>query len=518
MDPSRSLILFAIFLRIAGAGGRALAGARATAWLDDGSEKAAADLSGATGGLSWGNTLTQGLLLAGWFQIAAGGWAAAASAGAWSPLWLALLIALGVALLNRWLGLQARPWARLPLWLLADISMLMAACAISTPAVDLWAGDTSTRVAIPYLLAGSVADLVLARVPRALATAALVAPLLVRLANPLLGDNRPVIVNFFGDLFLEKPALDLGLAVRRRGQMIKLESGVVGWMERPAQAGPAPAALFFHGADRDGAMQPAAAIIRRGLVEAGFVVLSLDHPGFGRSPRVAYDAPMSAWDDLTSAVEAYGRLRAIRRTREIVVVGHSMGTTEALRLVAQAPELGLDLAGAVLFGAGPFPPSRQDEFYYVRFNADRSMPNWVDREGTLAIRRRYYNNSRAARDLPRDHLPVIFTMFHEDFVDQLGSRLRLYRSIPGRKTVWEIPSSHYFDAFVYDNFIFGGTAPTRIVARLFEGVLEQLRDLAASPLSESSSQPSPSPVRPEGSESGDPEAGSGAAGSAEHAE
>ena len=77
-----------------------------------------------------------------------------------------------------------------------------------------------------------------------------------------------------------------------------------------------------------------------------------------------------------------------------------------------------------LDAAGLFPGPEQNELFFVRFNGDRSMPVWVDRERTLEIRRRYYNNDLSAGLLPPDHPPIIFAKFRDDFPNLLATRER----------------------------------------------------------------------------------------------
>ena len=418
----------------------------------------------------------------GWALRAGSAWLFAAAFGAWAPLWLgATLIAAAVGLA------LAVPKGR-PFRLGVDATMVLAACVSSVPTIAMPRAMTATVI---FVTAGFMLDRWLgvtgdARDSAAEATGAeparaalhrtgvLIRPLLVLLilltgiagtawlAGRTTGSTRAWFANW----------THFAIAPIMPGGRVELPTGAVAWLHHPNGPGPHPVALLFHGADPAGARQKAAEVIRRVLLDVGFIVLILDHPGFGASPATDLDAELKAWDPLPHARAALRHARSLPKAGPVIAIGHSMGCSQALRLLHHE---GDDLRLAVLFGASGPDPAARDPYWYRRFHRDRGLKDKLPVPKWRRIREAYYNDLAAARALPSDHPPVCFVEFEFEHPNIIGSRDQLYRAIPGMKRRWQVPlANHYFCAqdLTAFNLIVGNTD---IASRIGDRVLEWLR-------------------------------------------
>lgn len=263
----------------------------------------------------------------GWIFCTVAAWMAAGAAGAWFPLWPALVLGCIVVALA---GLFSIP----PLGL-GPLMGTVVVVAVGGYAVDSLMDrfEKPVRVAMVLLLllAGSVT---------------------LQASSHAAGHVRSFAKGLVYNGLI--PILHIGVASPRTGDRVVLETGAVAWLEYPAGKGPFPGALFFHGAHHEGSQQPAAIIIRRALVGAGFVVLAVDHPGYGESPVPHPASDVAAWDPLPTARAALKTLRSRPDVDRLFALGHSMGAADVLRLLSVEPSL----HGAVLLGASPGSISR----------------------------------------------------------------------------------------------------------------------------------------------------------------
>jgi hypothetical protein len=262
-------------------------------------------------------------------------WLGACAAGAWSPVWIAVI---GGALGGHAIMGLPRTW-RLRSSAILDGLIFTVAAQLSIPPLDVGA------TAMGAVLVAGIAlllDISVAHVPAPLraggavvASVASASGLVVLFASPHAPwftqagapSSRLERVMSFANLGIV-PAREQD--VERR----ELPTGAVAWLQRPAGPGPFPAAIFFHGAHPAGSFQPAAVAARRALRDAGFVVLAVDHPGFGESPSPNPGARLAEWDPLPTAAAALDLLREDESVGIVIAVGHSMGTADVFRLLA----------------------------------------------------------------------------------------------------------------------------------------------------------------------------------------
>src|SRR5262245_12848262 len=345
----------------------------------------------------------------GWLSSLTAIWTAAGALGAWSPLWPAILLAALVAMLD----------CRRPPVLLcaaADLAVLAFCGLLSTGSSGL---VEMLLPAIPLALAGCGVDRLMERSRQGLAASCLVLPgllcLLIGLVGPSIPGGSPSA--------LAGAALRMGLAPAGEGRRITLSTGAAAWLEMPAAGGPRLGALFLHGARPHGSRQPAAFQVRRALLEAGLVVLSVDHPGYGASPVPPADSDLSAWDPLPTGEAALLALRKVSGVEGVIVVGHLTGAIDALRLLAADRTL----SGAVLLG--PEFPDRQREtgtLGYSRFHSDRGMEKRISWRLYRRISRSFYDPEETVARLPAVHAPLLFVTFEEDDESTAAARDRLY--------------------------------------------------------------------------------------------
>lgn len=385
----------------------------------------------------------------GWVLSAASAWMVAGAAGAWFPLWPALALgAIG--------GIVDSRLNRRELWIGADIVIVILSGLFSIPPVRF---SRLAGAAVGAAGAGFVLDSLLIRSSKRVRTAIC---LLLPVACLAIGMIRPFAViegaRFARNMLRQNMWLHIGLTPAHAGERVVLDTGSVAWLERPLGKGPFAGVLFFHGAHPDGSRQPSAIVLRRALLGAGFVVLSLDHPGFGESPAPSLDADVGAWDPLPTALAALRTLGAVPAVGGIALAGHSMGSTDVLRLLSVKPRL----RSAVVFGAALRDPSERVEYWNERFHTDRRMHQRASQGRVFEIRRRFYNNGRIVKTLPEDHAPILFVRFGLEWSDIVATRNALYDAIPGSKMAWDLATStHYFSSHGGAGLVVGDTRVTR---------------------------------------------------------
>ncbi len=399
------------------------------------------------------------LRIPGWLVCAIATWAAAGVAGAFSPIWP--VVGLGVLA-----GAVAGRWASSWLVAAADIAVLGMVLATSVPALP-WgtAGAFLAVLAVAWgalEMAAGVAPRSL-RIAGGLAAAAVTALLLLTLR--FMGAGKPL---------LPLPGVLPHLAVSSECEAagVDLPGGGAAWLVEPSRP-TGRAALFLHGADPLGSRQPSACVFRRALAHAGFLTLAVDHPGYGRSPAPARDAALEQWDPLRVHGEAYDWLVARPDVRQVVVVGHSMGGTDALRLAGARPDIPL----LFLFAASlPDPPG---DYHYMRFHRDRGITDSLPRDRWREIREAHYDPMPILERLSASDARVVFVFAGREWDNVRATRDSLYRLLPGPKESWHLEgASHYLNAFTLSGVLVGDARVARRVAR---GVRERTAERLGSP-------------------------------------
>lgn len=407
----------------------------------------------------------------GWAACMTAVWLAAGAFGAWTPWWPALIAALGGALLEmRWSSHYIRPTA--------DALLTIAVGLLSAPVLALAPlGAATGMVVVTGLAADWLARRINIRLPRrpVIFIGSLVIAALLLFNSRLVADGWRAI----SDDFLTINAVSSGLGVFPRsrlvylgvtpapfamGERIVLESGAVAWLDRPTGDGPFPGMVFFHGSGSDGSMSPASIAVRRAALDAGYVVLALDHIGFGQSPLPDVNADILAWDPLLSAVEAVETLRAMPEVSTVIVAGYSMGAGDVLRVLPAVS--GID--AAILLGASAIPPVDHNQFWYESFHTDRRMTAHLSPERYDELIERFYDNLGMASVLPLTHPPVLFINFEYELDVVLARQDVLYEAVPGCKGVWKFTdTTHYFDLADVAGLALGDTRAVRELSGQF---------------------------------------------------
>ena len=234
----------------------------------------------------------------GWIFCTVAAWMAAGAAGAWFPVWPALMLGFIGALVDLRLN-------RRGVWTGADIIVVALAGLFSIPPLGL---GLLMGTVVVVAVGGYAVDSLMDRFEKPVRVAMVLLLLLAASVTLKAGSHAVGHVRSFAKGLIYTglmPVLHIGLAPSRMGDRIVLETGAVAWLEYPAGKGPFPGALFFHGAHHEGSRQPAATIIRRALLEAipsppfGYRELSFNANGGGAIPasrRTARGgAPTCTW-------------------------------------------------------------------------------------------------------------------------------------------------------------------------------------------------------------------------------
>lgn len=374
-----------------------------------------------------------GIARGGAFALPVATWAAAASAGVAAPAWVAVLAGAAAVAAHAASGGDAR-------WVYGvDAAVVVAGSAVFV---------SSTTLPGSVLLAAVVA------------AAWLAVDRLARAAGPVLRWGlvavAAAVLAVGGEAYLsravDRPLYPLPGALPRvafipecGGERVEIPPRSVAWLERPPGEPPHPAALLLHGAHPRGARQPAACAIRAALSDRGYAVLALDHPGFGASAPPDSSAPIRAWDPV---VPARAALDWIRRRPDLdarLVVGHSMGTVDAIRLAGGDPR---GVRAVVLIGSSIPEGGPPEDWWYRRFQRERGLSYRLPRDAWREIERRYYRTERALESLGGEGPETVFVTVEREWDDLAGNRGEVFRRLPPpRRRVRLEGASHYLNTF-----------------------------------------------------------------------
>ncbi len=398
---------------------------------------------------------------AGWLAVTTAAWLMAGAFGAWSAWWPAIVIAVvGVLLTTRWEGRYLNPLfdmvaagsialLSIPALLPGPMALAVVAATLTGLLADWTANHARIRVPLrPILLIG-----LLAIGAFLLANSQAVIHGLQSLGDDVLTVNQ---VGSGLSVFPRSRLAFLGIApsVTGMGERIVLDTGSVAWLDRPAGRGPHPGIVYFHGSGRLGSMEPTSVAFRRAAVDAGFIVLSLDHVGIGQSPRLDLNAGLEVWDPLPSDIAAVEKLQSMPDVSSVFVAGYSMGAGDVLRVLPAVP--GID--AAILLGASAIPPVDHNLFWYDGFLFNRGLDKRFTEERYDEVVERYYDSLTLAHDLPLDHPPVLFINFEYEFNDVLSRQDELFEAVAGCKHVWLFAdTTHLFDLADTAGLTFGDT-------------------------------------------------------------
>jgi hypothetical protein len=401
----------------------------------------------------------------GWGVCALAAWFAAAAAGAWAPFWIVPALGLGGAAAQRVDdGVAVRVGA--------DVLFALAAILVSRSAVGVGA---AISVLGAYALLGLVVDAAMARMQKGRGcTAAITTIALFAVISPGRGQLLPGLLG--EDL---ASPMYLGVAVGSPGERVDLEQGAVAWVLRPP-SNVRGGALVLHGNDPSGAHGTAVYSIQRALVQSGFVVVSLDHPGYGSSPNPARGGPLASWDPAPAVRGAFDLMqREAPASTPRLVIGHSMGTSDVLRILDSDAPASL----AVLMSGAGTNPDGHHAYWHRRFLSKRRIDWTLSKEDWWELDQRYYDNGVLVRRLGRDHAPVLFVQCGVEWPDVQALRQGLWDAFPGDKRLVELDSmTHYLNTFELQPRVlrrwFGGRlilADVRVVPRIQRLIEDAIR-------------------------------------------
>ncbi len=401
----------------------------------------------------------------GWLLSAFAAWLAAAAAGAFAPIGPALLIGAVFALVDRACVPVAgeRSLVR-GMWAGLGDTAVVASCAIlSVPIVQPGRAVLTIGVVV---LAGAVVDRLAAPRTGRLRAALVMLPLLLWVGHGLAFPQARA--DFMREKWPQvRPALGPFFALARAdvGRPVELDTGAVAWLTLPSGSPPYRPALFFHGADEDGAYQRGALFMRRALVGAGYAVLAVDERGFGASPLPPDLRDVPGWNPEPTSLAAARYLESLPEVEgSVLAVGHSMGATRALRFL----NAWVGASAAVVLGATVMPPPEENARFYERFLDDFDLEDsGLPAALVLRVRNRFFNNDRAVGALDPGHAPVLFVRFTFEYENIIEGRDELFAMIPGRKVAWELRADHQFVSSRVHGVL---TGDWRVMRRLQEGL------------------------------------------------
>ncbi|MFV1857915.1 MAG: hypothetical protein ACC647_01020, partial [Anaerolineales bacterium] len=227
----------------------------------------------------------------GWLACTSAIWVAVGALGGWSPIWPSWVLGVTGALVESKVGRRLS-------WVLADLIMVVVAGTLSIPPMSfgLIAASSAVVAAAGYAL-DSAAEKTPVRF--ILGSVGIVASgiLIVTFLRPTIAKTGAEYLN---RLVVSGAWPYMGVAPIRYAERKELATGAIGWMEGRPKEGLSPGALVFHGSKPQGSQQAAAIVLRRGLLNAGFIVLALDHIGYGESPNPPPGSGVEAYDPLPS--------------------------------------------------------------------------------------------------------------------------------------------------------------------------------------------------------------------------
>lgn len=403
--------------------------------------------------------------LIGWFSCMIGVWLMASAAGAWSPLWIALVFAAG--------GMVAHMAVKSAAVLfIADAALMLSLALDSIPSLEV---ELVLVLAAGAGMVGYVLDKAAAKLGRPVGSG-VIALQCVGVVAVCAGFMKvaPTMPVFAWHAASPTALLNVAVVPTYQVQKVDLAGGVVAWLDLPGNETARPTAVFFHGSHRDGAQQPAAQVMRRALLDAGFSVLSIDHPGFGAS-RLPEDGDARKWDPLPAIGMALQMAREMAGDQLVVIVGHSMGCLDVMRtLAAHAPVID----AAVLFGGAVNVPRTDEATWEQHFYADRGITQLLDAKDVVAIRALLYDPSVIAKGLPDELPPIVFVRFGIEHENVAHGRDHLAAMFPTTLKYWDFDgATHYFNAWRRGGVL---VADRSIAARLAERLKALRRELEAS--------------------------------------
>ncbi len=415
--------------------------------------------------------------LGGWVYAMTSVWVAVSLLGGWSPLWPVLPLAL-----LGWASTAAAP--RRVIEPMLDVLAAFVFAALSIPPLTLLA--TLGLVLLVLILGELVAHLQ----PKSMMWA--VRGILRAAMALMLAAGVALLVGSIAVRWHDQPTARHSLFTPSMGvmlptddvQRIELATGATAWLRASHRPETGMGALVFHGAHPMGSRQKAARVIRRALVTAGYTALLVDHPGYGQTPLPPLDAPIDAWDPLPTQEAALRVLAQQPGVERIVIIGHSMGCVDVLRLLARGDQgiIRDKVVQAVLFGAGARDVDDRIDYWRHRFLSDRHLPSdALSADQIDAIRQRYYHADVVAQQLGSEHPPILFVRFDQEFANIRAGRGPLYAMLPGAKRVWDLRATHYFstsDINVVQLAIGDVAVAGRVASRLRQLALDREADRA----------------------------------------
>lgn len=392
-------------------------------------------------------------------------WLAASACGSWFELWPILLLGFigGIAHL-----VKPHPVVGLA----QDVAIVLLAAGFSLPPLPLL---STVVLLIAVGSIGVICELAAARLwPRVRIGLFGASTVGCVVAIAAAWSTLPTIPVFAWHRTSPFAMANVGLVPTPHGERVVLNEGAtIAWRDIPASQ-PVGGALLLHGAHRDGSQQPAAHVLRRALVNAGYTVLSVDHPGFGESPMPPPGAAIDAWNPLRGMVAGLQSLRDSVQDGPIVLVGHSMGCIDVLRVIAEDVEV----AGALLFGGGINVPPMSARAWSERFHADRQIRESISEPFVAELRGAYYDGDRIAAGVV-NMPPVLFTRFGVEHDDVTVAREALLSALPAHLDVWDFHSAtHYLNAWRQRGVLVGDV---RVARQLSQQISQWIASIATHP-------------------------------------
>jgi pimeloyl-ACP methyl ester carboxylesterase len=399
-----------------------------------------------------------------WLPAALGGWALATAAGAWFPIWPAVVVGLVGGSVECFAG-KRRPVYRA----VAEAGLVLVAALVAVEAMP-WPG--ALALAVGYAGIGAGLDWVHRRLkPGGQLAAWTLAHVALALAigyglgrtwfnARTLVQRHPTLL--FSGGVLQPPS----------SRRIELPGQTAGWLSQPSGPRPRIGAVLFNGAHPHGSQQRDGVVLQHTLRAAGYTVLAVDHPASGQTPVPSPIDAVDQWDPLPAAKAAVRRLRRERDIEQVITVGHSMGCATVYKLLGSDAPVAL----GIVFGSGFYRERHQT--MYRDFQADRNVSaGQVSHDLIDKIARAHLDQRRLANELDRSHPPVIFAELEHEWPDLKVTRDELYRMIPGVKWRWRVhDATHDLDSLRIFTFIVADTAVGRQLANGFAAIRQQVAE------------------------------------------